>query len=135
MKDLIERLEKATGPDRELDAAIGAACEIVDDFDPSVLLDPVFYRGDECGRIRIYSGKIDPSVKHHKYTRDARPFTASIDAALTLVPEGVDWGVGHLMGWRYRAGIKFPDLSTFEADDYATPAIALCIAALKARQP
>lgn len=128
MKDLIERLEKATGPDRELDAMIGAACQIVDDFNPLHLIPPIFYVGDEKGTIRIYAGKIEDSVRHHKYSRKARPFTSSMDAALSLVPEGSTWdltfddyliacvGSGHNTGKHNTA-----------------PAIAICIAALKSR--
>ena len=60
--DLIARLEAATGPDRELDAAIALTV------------------GLDIGRGRAHS-------------QDSRvsAYTASIDAALTLVPKG--WGV------------------------------------------
>jgi hypothetical protein len=51
-------------------------------------------------------------------------YTASIDAALTLVPEGAGFA---LMGRAAKVGR--------ETSKGATTAIALCIAALKARKP
>lgn len=74
MSDLIERLSAATGPDRELDGdiawAVGAA--------------PV-------GAFRM-SGHLDGGVfGTGAHTSWAAPsYTASIDAALTLLPEGVN---------------------------------------------
>lgn len=153
MDELIARLEKATGPDRELDALLGAACAVVDDFDPLWFTVPALYVGDERGTIRIYAGKVDPSVRHHKYSRKARLFTASIDAALTLVPEGwsmwfgingnkgatasvcSNWNDDHAPTFqsydrRPRERGQLPPEETF----CANAAIALCIAALKARQ-
>lgn len=91
MRDLIARLEAATGPDRELDAEIADAVE----FDPTCLHSPAY--------------------------------TASIDAAMTLVPPDTGiWGVAKL-GDQYTAHAGNPD------HEGATPALALCIAALRAR--
>lgn len=64
--DLAARCESATGPDRELDAAIGRALGI----------SPV--------------GLTSISFPHDPATERFVRFTASLDAALTLVPEG--WG-------------------------------------------
>lgn len=63
-----------------------------------------------------------------------RAYTASLDAALTLVPEGHKW-VLHSDGC---AGVKLCDMGDDDdlptGEDWAaTPALALCIAALKAR--
>lgn len=115
---LIERLEAATGPDRELDAEI--YCEA---------------RGlvfeDEC-----------PVRSSGKRVIDFRPvshYTASIDAALTLVPEGLSWTCGKNLHHGYFAVSLntlnergAPESVAWADADY--PAIALCIAALKARQ-
>lgn len=140
MAGLIERLSKATGPSRELDAAIGAACAIVDDFDPESLIGPIYYQGDDQGRIRIYAGKIDPSVRHHKFTRNARLFTSSIDAALTLIPAGLYWmaGLGKCSEDEplgacaiYRDGNVDTPIAQAEG---ATVPIAIGAAALKARE-
>lgn len=99
--DLIEKLEKATGPDRKLDSAI------VDFL---------------VGMPRTAIGG------------DAR-YTSSIDAALTLVPEGA-------RVWLELNTADFKPHGAWVGGDYshrknysrtATPAIALCIAALRAR--
>lgn len=68
MNDLIERLEKATGPDRELDAEIW------------MTLNPSWrdYPRTEAG------GWITPLAM----SAPASPYTDSIDAALTLMPKG-----------------------------------------------
>lgn len=117
--DLIERLEAAGWPDRELDAEIAPimGLRIVDE-------------GHQIGRV-CYDAN-NHGVPLPRYT-------ASIDAALTLVPEG----------WTYegRQGPSgFPHiwtLSTIKSGDvrYTTvtgrarsTALALCIAALRARE-
>lgn len=120
--DLIERLEAATEPSRELDKDI--VC-VKDGRNPAdYRIDAQFYF--------------------------ALPrYTSSIDAALTLVPGGMDWDVGYLNvnGEKPVAHvmrqIKHSD-PEYDGDGAhyisfaskgATPAIALCIAALKAREP
>lgn len=100
MADLIERLEKATEPEWELDAAIARLDDIREAF------------GD-CA---------DDEVP---------PYTSSIDAALTLVPEGCKWLVQDL-GIGFEA-CTYPRKGVPCAAKGAAPAIALCIAALKAR--
>lgn len=120
--DLIARLEKATGPDRQLDRDIATALKIS-------------WSSDEDGNFGGYN--IMPRRCH---------FTESVDAAITLVPEG--WG------WSIRVGGRYPDGRTLNPTaelaepietkfgagvgvrgqaDASTPAIALCITALKAR--
>lgn len=111
---LIERLEKATGPDRELDLAIAlAVC-------PNVL---VAKRDTLTGALRDYT--------YWEYT-------ASIDAALTLVPPEWMWALHGGKGSCLGAQLNLPDVETPEVeifvDDAASVAIALCIAALKARR-
>lgn len=125
MQDIIERLEKATGPDRELDEAIAIACG----WSRYLLKDTVI--GDELVW-KSPDGNLTPCV---------RSFTASIDAALTLVPKGLRWlvtNVGYDNG-RYMKGkagafiyhpISTPPRWTGFAFNEAT---SLCIAALKAR--
>ena len=127
MNDLIERLEKATGSDRKLDAQIecavmGGSCIIHPDArisDGYVLCGPQAYF--------------------------AKPYTSSIDAALTLVPPtDWEWLVRNHNGKRDGEGngkgkSHFANVLTFDPEGpmfsaYASgPAIALCIAALKAR--
>lgn len=122
MKEIIERLLTGTG--READAliarAIGWAC---------VMKDPQAENHWYCWRKEYRSGEWMPLPR----------YTASIDAAMTLVPEG--WTVAHITqnddkSWfvELREGfltsytrVVMSPLKT------STPAIALCIAALKAR--
>src|SRR5690606_3142744 len=85
MKDLIERLERAEGPARELDGRIWCAVngyEILGWDD-----DGCQYRAKQPGWISSY------------YIRE---WTASLDAALTLVPEG--WFVDQISQANRAAG-------------------------------
>lgn len=110
---IIERLENATGPDRELDVEIG--------------------RLQDTLVMMHLEGKNIVTTNWH--------YTSSIDAALTLVPEG--WGyLAGRMGDVNQAtladgGCRVVSCFNDVLDDLepATPAIALCIAALKARLP
>jgi hypothetical protein len=118
MKELIDRLEKATGPDRKLDAAIYTDAIGLDDYwsihDHS--------NGKLC--LRYYPGP--PGPEYHPLPL----YTSSIDDALTLVPEQEKYGVSidfdidrlqwaaSVIGWSYAETIP----------------VALCIAALKARE-
>ena len=117
-EELIAALEKAEGPSRELD------CEIA------------MHRMPELrGFARIGEDWVHP--QYSTIRTYAIEYTASIDAALTLVPEGWDWSV--VLAERFedknpascqviqRGRLKF------HTTHAATPALALCIAALKAR--
>lgn len=117
MQDLIERLERATGPSRELDALVWDA--VIQDGRPLV----EFTDGSW--------GKRDPFDGCAFDT--AAAYTESIDAALTLVPGGSQyWSLSHQDDWatnqQFRAAV-----SGHKPIRGATPAIALCIAALRAR--
>lgn len=62
-------------------------------------------------------------------------YTASIDAALTLVPNGWCWAVLRLPNGMFSAGMQKPPAAPLLTDDeFATPALALCVAALRARE-
>ena len=106
--ELIAALEKAEGPSRELDATIAY----------------------HAGEARL--GLPVPE------TWLAKHYTSSIDAALTLVPEG--WRVNSISnvenGWHavlVRGQWNVAGYATAGSVVSVTPAIALCIAALKAR--
>jgi len=110
---LIERLTAATGPSRELDRLIGDAVGA-----------PMGYTGDAIGL---------------GYAR----FTESLDAALTLVPEGwhaIIGGREKVDGWWHCALQEFPQpcRRVPPQEPYVimakTAALALCIAALRARE-
>ncbi len=106
--ELAERCEKAEGPDRELDARI---------------------HYEMMGLSTVYS--IDDFLVSDISKNHPKRYTASLDAALTLVPEG--WWVQHLgkitTGWWCRLGIEGRSLMYVAK----TPALALCAAALRAR--
>lgn len=58
------------------------------------------------------------------------PYTTSIDAALSLVPEGCWWNAGCEDDFTPVASVFGPGIHLHEFG--ATPALALCIAALRA---
>lgn len=109
---LIERLERATGPDRELDHAIQM----------------VVYRETISQNMAVTYFDTDPDF--------AKKYTASIDAALTLLGPNPEYEITTLYGVA-RVGINLnhgDDGSPFYGErlDGNVP-IALCTAALKAR--
>lgn len=138
LEELVERIEKLEGPDREVDAEIALALEFPN------------------WRDRMLPARITKKASHtySALTPDGvggskrvPAFTASLDAAMTLVPEGAHWGIGHedmgpLVGWAWvRAKndtgwqeyhspprLGFRHIAPFPA----TPALALCAAALRA---
>lgn len=121
MNDLIERLEKATGPSRALDADLAMA------FGQKVFQTK---RRDGQGSWLTYSFRNGDEVPH---------YTASIDAALTLVPAGFRWKLGYSRHVRcnaelidYRIQME-PNLGRFDGECDSNHAIAICIAARKAR--
>ena len=107
-EDLARRCEAATGPDRALDCAIRDTLRLPNDY------------GADWG------------ARGHEIPA-AHPYTASLDAALTLVPEGyfptIDFANSRC--WiRDRQG--FDVLHGPAYGFAATPALALCAAALRA---
>lgn len=108
--ELIERLEKATGPDVGLFDEAWVAC---------------FGRDSGGARWERYLALINVG--------------AWTDAALMLVPECLPWMVRYSQPWDadhpfYAAYVQITQDLEFSAVA-ATPAIAICIAALKARGP
>lgn len=110
---LAERCEKASGPDREIDAQVARYAPHLVAFLRGVPEEP------QCG---------------------CRPYTASIDAAMTLVPEGWLWTV---KAWRLneqKHDHKPPFYAQCSPDSWfltdtiyaATPALALTAASLRA---
>ena len=114
--ELIAALEKATGPDRELNKLLApfVGLRLVEEGHP---LGPCCY--DQNGH-----GVPLPN------------FTASIDAALTLVPEGMRCRFLIYENGRAGAQLWWPpeDLPDAWGKAYATPALAICIAALRATE-
>jgi hypothetical protein len=115
-EQLIAAMEKATGPDHDLDLAIARWC---------------FESGGIAGV------DYDPELW---LIRNGGEFTGLIDAALTLVPESAYWnlltdgaGDGYQAAVVSREGADRGERLAWVGG--ATPAIALCIASLKARAP
>lgn len=96
MKELIERLERATGPDREIDLDIWKALH------PDREVSGVWSSGgcrfvanhDEYSKaryetvLRNASWRDRPNEADYRHHDELKDYTASLDAALTLVPEG-----------------------------------------------
>ena len=123
---LADRTEKATGPDRELDVEIWLAVNHPDYRFPC----PVLNRVPSDYQEALSRHRWDGGGGHYAWLSP----TTSLDAAMSLVPEGWDWmrwSPGSMVVIRPHAnGKMFAD--TIEAKA-ATPALALCAAALRAR--
>lgn len=128
--DLIARCEAAVGPDRELDAKIALLVG--------------YRRKGARSTIGISAGYVwaEPG-EHFSYGTQPPRYTASIDAALTLVPERWCWQVGPFnLSGRSTAQIAEPleDVGGFGPGigvraqcEHSTAPLALVTAALKAR--
>ena len=125
---LLSKLSALTGPDRCVDRAIADAIGKgpPETWERKVSIPGVMVYMDEGSWISPCGVFI-----HH-----SERYTASIDVAMTLVPEGWDWTVGveDGEGW---ANVN-PTAQPFPVEmditeTAANPAIALCIAALKGR--
>lgn len=121
-EELITALETATGPCRELDAQIAMAAGIA----PAVAFRPCVSPDPGTFGVGAYDTWVAPL------------YTASVDAALMLVPEGFCWEVrkGYVPeATVWQIGCEYDEGSgrTLPHAQAPTPAIALCIAALRAR--
>lgn len=122
---LIERLEKATGASRELDVEIGRAYVALHGYPTDRdLYAPWEDKGFNRNSKWCWQGYNDLPF-----------FTSSLDAAMTLVPEG--WFITasrHSDGWYVAVAphSTCPQSERFLGSQKPA-AIALCIAALKAR--
>ena len=128
--ELAERCEKATGPNRSLDVEICVAtCTVDSSVNPQYVQN---MRPDDDD-----DGWVLYEYEDENYTDCAASFTESIDAAMKLVPEGLDWRVDTMTGLP-GAIVCLPNawLSHKTAPRMVhgkTPALALAAAALRAR--
>jgi hypothetical protein len=116
LRSLKERVEKATGADREIDAEVCAALRIVPDFDDTVYVAPLHYEiiSDFSGpKIRIYTVWAD-GEKHHAATRNPPPITGSLDACVALADRV-------LPGWWYSIGTCCVSDDACIAPDFNSP--------------
>ncbi len=124
--DLAARVEVAGGPDREIDGAIDRLLHVrPKDGD---------YCEKEAGIWRVKDGWSGLCVRAGMARASfcAAAYTRSVDAAMTLVPEGC-WAEGSLASpaaLEIHAPMTFDPLGRGWA---ALPALALCAAALRAR--
>ena len=128
MRELIERLEKAEGPDAELDKCIMMAVDYKE-----------YERRWWAARPDDIAARYMSKDQQKQMAEDnwiAPPYTASIDAALTLVPDGHASAVGTMA---FKDSDKLPWATYWTPQGWpysteaATPALALCAAALRAR--
>jgi hypothetical protein len=107
---LAERVEALAGPDRGVDARICIALGLSKD---NVMV------GEDgwC---------INSDTNPNPYRSPI--YTASLDAAMSLVPEGAQWGCDSMGG----AAVFLKDCKLFLSRNAATPALALTAAALRA---
>jgi hypothetical protein len=110
---IAQQVEELSGPNRDIDRAIApiVCIRVVDEGHP---LGTCYY--DE---------------NHHGVPLPK--FTGSVDAAATLVPAPGKWSVtaGHKGGWQ--ACVWIEGAGFLDWRSAATPALALCAAALRAR--
>jgi hypothetical protein len=135
--ELAARCESATGPDRELDLEICLATLVVlQKLDPSKITDLVADKDDAGWVLYSYEGM--------DCTDEVMAFTGSIDAALSLVPEGWFWRCGRTSAFQAWAGVNrlHPDHCDKSDESFArreyweptwTPVLALVSASLRAR--
>lgn len=113
--ELIAALEQATGPDAALDSAIACSIGLAQERDGFVYqMDPI-------------AGSTHELFLHV-------PYTASIDAALTLVPGNSFVQLSIAPRDKRKLAVAYVtanDVNHQGGGD--TPALALCVAALKAR--
>lgn len=138
MGDLLElaaRVEAAEGADSELDALVGAARNPYPDARVIYGAGRRFYLKPGKGRIpfHVSGGKGTSFGIMHQSHR----YTASIDAAITLLP-GRDWE--YMLEWEASSGVhdmiarvQIGNPHLHMEAEAATPALALCAAALRAR--
>lgn len=119
MNDLIKRLEEATEGSRALDALI-CVSEGYDEWTPEKWAKALQDMGEGSNACPV----------------GCPPYTTSLDTAVTLVPEGIAWTVSKLFNKRFWASCDDPenyDNSWAVSAEKPTPALAICIAALRAR--
>jgi hypothetical protein len=135
---IAERCEQAAGPDRELDAEIEAylTSRVTHPRAPGYTLEK---QDAEWKLARLAESGFISSAR-----RPAPPYTASLDAAVTLVPvelprnlrPGKWWWMLETWPDECRASVHYENGDPAileESAKAATPALALCAAALRAR--
>lgn len=107
LMELAERVEGLEGPDREVDVLIAEA---------------IGWQSDLVSRARTWSPKNDTTalvadVRNDGYLRGLPTYTASLDAAMSLVPEGWAISTGHSAEGDERSFATFLELSDWSGDE------------------
>ncbi len=139
-KSLIEQIEQATSPDRELDLAIQLAIDPDGDI-AKIVKAPRGLTGEEGLRWDIYHSGSVVFEKHDEHGRcffnggyPLPAYTASIDAALKLVPGHAIWTIEPAAAWvRVLDGDDVKEFQGFGTNGPVPTAAAIAIAALKSR--
>lgn len=126
LSELIERVRQATGPDRELDAALFIA-----------LVEPTWHTSPkDPGAVAADKQYFWPEGKLKYLTRNSKVapyYTASVDAITALIEKklpGWKWNIGHDANDELHATIWH---GVTEHDEYApTAPLALCLSFLLA---
>ena len=120
LSSLIERLEKASGPDREIDALIFVA---VDARDPALRV----ARSTPLGWYVEAGDDEDRPLLQPEYTK-------SLDAALALCERALpDWDIDlGKVGGEWFATVLPQDGTDIDGEQAPSPALALCLALLRA---
>lgn len=140
LTDIIARLEKCTGPDRELDKAVFEAACLEELF--AQYKAQSWFCSIDCNSFGFNTGGEPPVIWCGALPR----YTASIEAALTLVPEGYAWQLRRNVSadgdmiycnaqvWQF-SNPRDEETAIYWSNSHeSAPAIALCIAIFKARQ-
>ena len=128
LEALLARVQEGSGEDRELDVEIAKAFGWIDRYNE--WWPPEIVKLARKRKRAIYNYKMYSLIQMRRYT-------ASLDAALTLVPEGWSWHSAlrtYLTPFRATGSVwqEGQQYALFNADA-ATPARALIVACLKAR--
>lgn len=121
LEALLVRVLAGTGPDRELDAEIAVAL-----FGGEIIWKTARYTMDAYPARRIQNSAYVGGYQN----AGVLAYTESLDAALTLVPEGWTWARFH--SGVFECAMLDDRRALFERGAAATPARALIAACLKA---
>lgn len=135
--DLLEQIEKATGPNRVLDRAIARSLETLP-TKPFETAAPFERLG---GMYWVFGKKDTPDGEvEEKWSKCPPLYTSSVDAALTYIPKGFIWKVfNDFPGDYYWCELTSDDwlpggkLHTVRSEASFSAALAICEAAAKSR--
>lgn len=134
MNNLIDKLERADGPDRELDAEIAVATKLGCRPNLSDDLEYLSLPNKHDRGPGVTAGNYWFHCRSGMSLRSAPAYTASIDAAMTLLPDGAEWTLSVVAYEPCLVTISSGDDRKDATHALAkTPAIAIVLAALRAR--